>query len=311
MTFAMCTLEFHLELSYSRAQERCETMMDTFAFQVSTMVFIRQTDLDYESRRIRFLDVRFYLGHPWRGMEEYCQKHIANALFLDMETTLCDLSIVGHGRHPLPSAKKFLAWLRIHSLYPWNEDELIVCYDQTRGEFACRAWWMLRSLGCDNVAVLYEGADSWNGPTESGVSRKVTLVDQANVVDVEVLDWGFDKRFFPATYTDLAGSVVIDVRSSARFLSQVTPISPDTVPGHFPGAINAFFKEFDPFTQGSKTKLQNIVGLEAKRTVVMCGSGITSCYVIACMDHFGLQLPSLFVSSWSEIESMQAVVASL
>ena len=59
--------------------------------------------------RYQFVDCRWELGAPQRGRELYLAGHVPGASFLDVDEDLADLSALGQGRHPLPSAERFAA----------------------------------------------------------------------------------------------------------------------------------------------------------------------------------------------------------
>ncbi len=62
------------------------------------------------------------------------------------------------GRHPLPDVAKLA-----ETLGRWGIDSnvQVVAYDQGNGAYGARAWWLLRWLGHENVAVLDGGFAAW------------------------------------------------------------------------------------------------------------------------------------------------------
>ncbi|KNH03843.1 3-mercaptopyruvate sulfurtransferase [Perkinsela sp. CCAP 1560/4] len=266
------------------------------------MVFIRKHELFTETQHIRFIDARYYLSDQPRAHTEFLESHLPGAVFADMDAVLSDPTLRGFGRHPLPTPARFLTWLRRNDLYPWRNESLIVCYDNHRGEFASRAWWMLRSLGCSNVRVLYDGFLSWSGAEIAVLLETLQKAQGETNSENSFPHWGVCAEFQVVTYAALPGAKVIDVRSRDRFESTVTAVSPDILPGHYTEAVNLFFGWCDPYETKTKAALESLQPEASRRSIVMCGSGITSCFVIACMAHFGLRLPLLYVGSWSEIE---------
>jgi thiosulfate/3-mercaptopyruvate sulfurtransferase len=50
-----------------------------------------------------------------------------------------------------------------------------------------------------------------------------------------------------------------------------------------------------------KEKYQKIFGtIDTDHVVVHCGSGVTACHTLLAIAHAGLEMPSLYVGSWSE-----------
>jgi len=99
--------------------------------------------------------------------------------------------------------------------------------------------------------------------------------------------------------------LVIDVRENYRYRGESEPI--DLIAGHIPGAVNIpFVTNLDaeglflsPQTLKSKyeTALDN---RKADHVIVHCGSGVTACHTLLAMDYAGLEIPKLYVGSWSE-----------
>src|SRR5262245_14592216 len=90
------------------------------------------------------------------GREAYAKSHLRGAVFADLET---DLARPGHpargGRHPLPPIEDWCPTLARWGIEPGTS---VVVYDAAGGaNAAARAWWMLRAVGHDDVAVLDGG----------------------------------------------------------------------------------------------------------------------------------------------------------
>jgi thiosulfate/3-mercaptopyruvate sulfurtransferase len=97
----------------------------------------------------------------------------------------------------------------------------------------------------------------------------------------------------------------IDVRDHDRYLGLVEPI--DLIAGHIPGAINIPFSEnldanglFKSPTE-LKAIYQNAFSeRSADHLIVHCGSGVTACHTLLAVAQAGLEIPKLYVGSWSE-----------
>ena len=107
--------------------------------------------------RLRICDVRWSLAEPGWGREAYETGHLPGALFVDVETDLTGAG--GPGRHPLPSPAAFAAALGRLGIAP---GDTVVAYDAAGGaSAAARLWWMLRSVGHADAAVLDGGISAW------------------------------------------------------------------------------------------------------------------------------------------------------
>ena len=99
--------------------------------------------------------------------------------------------------------------------------------------------------------------------------------------------------------------IVIDVRATERYNGEYEPI--DLLAGHIPGAKNIPFTEnldsnglFLPSEQ-IKAKYDHLLGnVPNENIIVHCGSGVTACHTLLAMDYAGLEIPNLYVGSWSE-----------
>ena len=81
----------------------------------------------------------------------------------------------------------------------------------------------------------------------------------------------------------------------------------DLIAGHIPGATNIPFTEnldadglfLSPEVLKDKY-LKALNDVHAENVIVHCGSGITACHTLLAMDYAGLEIPKLYVGSWSE-----------
>src|SRR4051794_12731753 len=92
-----------------------------------------------------------------KAHESYRAGHLAGAIFADLDTDLSAKSAdaAQGGRHPLPPAARFAAWLGTVGVTPTSH---VVIYDEQEGaNAAARLWWMLRALGHERVQVLDGG----------------------------------------------------------------------------------------------------------------------------------------------------------
>ena len=241
------------------------------------------------------IDCRFDLMNPEAGRQQYQQSHIPGALFADINTDLSGPPLTDHGRHPLPSVAALtdlFSSLGIHSTTQ------VIAYDDAKGAFAARLWWLLRYLGHESVAVLEGGWSAWQaaGYAESSASNPpVAGVFQAHV---------------QAEWLVLLDEVsqqplLIDSREPARYRGEQEPIDP--IAGHIPGAINRCWKEnldtdgcFKPAAtlREEFAALQNAVPDQSP--VFYCGSGVTACHNLLAYHHAGLAPARLYAGSWSE-----------
>jgi thiosulfate/3-mercaptopyruvate sulfurtransferase len=239
--------------------------------------------------RVAVVDVRWYLSAPEQGRSEYVAGHIPTAVFCDLERDLT--AEQGPGRHPLPRPEAFTATLRRLGL---DSEDFIVAYDDSSGSIAARLWWMLRSIGHRQVAVLDGGFAAWveeGHPVTQAVPRTKagsypTALDWVGVVDRSSVQFGH--------------APVIDVRAPERYRGDIEPIDPK--PGHIPGAVNL------PHAGNvdSRGRFLSRELLAARYAdvgpdpIVYCGSGVTACHAVLAMTLAGRTDVRLYEGSWSD-----------
>jgi thiosulfate/3-mercaptopyruvate sulfurtransferase len=91
------------------------------------------------------------------GRDHYEQGHIPGSAFADIIHELSDQQNKKF-MFPMPSVAQFAAAM---SRYGVGEGSRVVLYDDMFNIWAARVWWMLRSFGFENAAVLNGGWKKW------------------------------------------------------------------------------------------------------------------------------------------------------
>jgi len=114
---------------------------------------------------LRLFDCTTYLlyetgtGRPYSvksGHEDYDNGHIPGAAFIDIQQELSDTSaptsfmMLPHDELTRRFAAKGI-----------GEGTRVVLYSRKATQWATRVWWMLRSIGFDNAAILDGGFEKW------------------------------------------------------------------------------------------------------------------------------------------------------
>jgi len=247
--------------------------------------------------------------------QRYKEKHLDHALYVDLDTQLADIKpdAANGGRHPLPTPEQFSNTLANLGITAASH---VVIYDDKNGSNAAsRLWWMLRSAGHANVQVLDGGFDAalkagfpvnagTEVPPNTGAYRfEKWLLPLAGINEVEAsrLDTNF---------------LVVDVRDHERFIGAKEPI--DLVAGHIPGAINIPFSS-NMNAEGSFLSpgelrdkyAEAFAGIKPENIIVHCGSGVTACHTLLALAHAGMDIPKLYVGSWSEWSRNDRPVATI
>ncbi|WP_267396099.1 MULTISPECIES: 3-mercaptopyruvate sulfurtransferase [unclassified Sphingomonas] len=228
---------------------------------------------------------------------EFEAAHIPGAVFMnlaELRDTGTDLP------NMLPTAEKFASRMQSLGL---GDGSRIVLYDNSPWHTAARAWWMLRTFGAHDVAILDGGIAAWQAEgreTASGNEqvRHRHFTAWADLTAVRTLDQ-------IKANLDSGAEQVVDARSAPRFTGAEPDPRPATHAGHIPGSRNlpyaGLFRADGRWKQG--VELQDAftaAGVHLDRPVITtCGSGIT-----AAVLAFGLHLlghdAALYDGSWSE-----------
>ena len=246
-------------------------------------------------------DCRHDLADSRRGARVYREGHLPGAYFAPVETELSGAKTGANGRHPLPDAAAFAAFLNAHGV---TAETQIVAYDDVGGQFAARLWWLARWLGLTRVAVLDGGLPKWIADGNPLSVEMPTPRPTGGVIarpDATMVRSAADVR----AGTENASRCIVDARAPERFRGEVEPI--DLVAGHIPTALNRFFKSNlrADLTMRAPAELRRefaamLGGWRPDQVIHQCGSGVTACVNVLAMEHAGLGGSALYVGSWSE-----------
>ncbi|CAB9518501.1 mercaptopyruvate sulfurtransferase [Seminavis robusta] len=268
-----------------------------------------------------FVDGSWFLKDR-NGREEFeAGPRIPGARYFDIDDVASKGDLNPKGLpHMMPPKDLFAA--SMDALDITNSDHLIL-YATKGCMFIHRALYQIQAMGHerDRVHLMNGSLEEWEkqgGKLDKEPAKvinadgldlskptKYTATDPQNVVDIEEVKGIVNK----GKDTD---SIIVDVRSSERFLGSVEEPRPGLRLGHMPGAKNLFFFSLlDPDNVAQlkpKQELQKLVadaGIDIetdKRIVISCGSGATACALAAALDVCGRD-PSktaIYDGSWSE-----------
>ncbi len=251
----------------------------------------------------RVFDVSFDLADTAAGERAHAEGHVPGAHHLHLDRDLADHAPAAdgrpRGRHPLPTRAAFAATL---GRFGVDATLPVVVYDRSGGMYAARAWWLLRWMGHDAVALLDGGWAAWqaaggavetDAPVPPMPATYLPGPPRMHTVDAGMLLRGLGRWR------------LIDARAPERFRGDVEPLDP--VAGHIPGALNRPFKD----NLGTDGRFRPAADLRADfaallgeappdEVVHQCGSGVTACHNLLAMEVAGLSGAALYPGSWSE-----------
>jgi len=265
----------------------------------SVLIAAAELAAEIGSEGLVVLDCRFDLKNPSAGRRAWDVAHIPGAHYADLDRDLAAAASPVTGRHPLPDADRMA---QRFSEWGIGEGARVVVYDAASGAIAARAWWLLRWLGHQRVAVLDGGIDAW-------IAAKLPLETEAPGAAAARFEGSPRNDWVVTTETvsapEFSRQRLLDARDPSRFRGEQEPIDP--VAGHVPGTTNLPFSE----TLDAAGLLKSPAALRelfASRLQgdleapwgVMCGSGVTACHLALAAEHAGLRAPAVYIGSFSE-----------
>lgn len=263
-------------------------------------VTITATELNH---RIQTGSKQLILATLWSprehgSYEHFKSEHIPTAHFCDAALALANVPSSTSGRNPLPSKTILNRWFKHWGL---DGDCDVIVYDDQRGLFAARAWWILTWAGIKNVMILDGGQQEWinqgfrcaSGPgnprTGTGTEAQTGLLPTATIAEVKAHK-----------------GLLIDAREANRFAGRKEFL--DLKAGHIPGAINIPTRtvmdpeqNFKPVAQLQEVfASHDITSDNISDAIIYSGSGNHSAQVIAAMNIAGIGTPRHYVGGWSQ-----------
>ena len=253
-----------------------------------------------DNPKLKVVDASWYLSNQKRnGADEYARCHIPGAVFWDIDK-ISDTN--KNLPHTFPKESLFTQHVIKLGL---NSEDYIVVYDGMGLYSAARPWWMLRTYGHRNVAILDGGFPKWkleNKPITSA-QLKVKQGKFKAVFKPEMITYlddilaNFDNSEFQ----------ILDARSINRFLGVEPEPRPKMRSGHIPNSINLPFNKLlnsSDQTFINKNRIHEellAAGINLEKPVVVtCGSGVTACILVLAFELIGKTEVAVYDGSWSE-----------
>lgn len=221
---------------------------------------------------------------------------IKNARFFDIKNVFSDTS--SNLPNTFPSAEQFEREARKLGI---NNDSLIVVYD-VYGFYSCaRAWWLFKSFGHENIAVLDGGLPAWNAKKYPVESQKEYLGAQgdfkANYQENSIKDY---KEVLAKTKD--TNTVILDARATNRFTGEVEEPRAGLRSGHIPNSKSLPFSQLikDGKFMDDEELAKKFKTYANKELVFTCGSGVTACILALGAEKAGLKNISVYDGSWTE-----------
>ncbi|MFV0298012.1 MAG: 3-mercaptopyruvate sulfurtransferase [Hyphomicrobiaceae bacterium] len=231
--------------------------------------------------------------------QEYKDAHIPGAIFFDIDEVADKSNPLPH---MMPSSVQFASQVKAMGI---GDGMRIIAYDSEGLYSAARLWWMFRSMGHEDVAVLNGGLKKWKAE-----GREVTS---------EIPPKRQPRHFTPRVNAALVRDAddvkalighqsvqIVDARAAQRFAGAVPEPRAGLRSGHIPGARNVPFPTLlnEDGTLKSIDELKKVfagAGVDIERPVVAsCGSGVTAGVIAFALAQLGNTDAAVYDGSWSE-----------
>jgi thiosulfate/3-mercaptopyruvate sulfurtransferase len=238
------------------------------------------------------------------GRSNWQGAHIPGAGFLDLAKEFADQS--SGLPFMMPLAKEFCQRAAAHGV---SDDSAVILYCDGMPMWATRAWWMFRSVGFDNVAVLDGGWQKWRSEDRP--------VDRATP---KYATGSLSVKERPQMWANKADMLRIIEDGSACTLNA---LAPDVYSGeanrygragHIPGSHNVFYGDLINASDGTFLPVEtlgdkfSLTGAQdAERVVCYCGGGISAtmdALALHLIGHSNIAVYDGSMSEWTKDETL-------
>ena len=239
---------------------------------------------------LRIFDTSIQLKHredgfgyiPVSGRDDWEKAHIPGAGFLDVFEELSDTS---RGiPFMMPEAQVFADIMASHGV---GDDSHVVLYNDGIPMWSTRVWWMLKSIGFDQVQVLDGGIAKWRAEGRALTSEAPDFPAATLTAKARPEMWA-DKDDMLAQIEHTT-SVCLNALSPEVYSGEKNQYGRA---GHLPGTYNVFYGHLLDAESGEflkpeslKSLFEDSGALDAEHVITYCGGGIS-----ATMDCLALEL---------------------
>jgi thiosulfate/3-mercaptopyruvate sulfurtransferase len=245
-----------------------------------------------------------YIAVP--GRHTFEAGHIPGADFLDLQGEFSDRD--AQFNFMMPVMAQLEAAFGRHGI---AANSRVVLYSIGSAMWATRFWWMLRSLGFENVSVLDGGLDKWKAEGRAVETGPARGYPPATFIAKPQRGYFVDKDGVVAACAD-RNTVVVNALVP-QFHKGLEPGRYGR-PGRIPGSVNvsaatlfdSVTKAFVPLAEAEKKFAAQGIGKD-KRVVAYCGGGISATidlFVLHRLGHDNLSLYDASMAEWAKDASL-------
>ncbi len=238
-----------------------------------------------------------YGYQAFSGFERWKNNHIPGAGYLDLLNSLsekkCETSFM------MPSTDTLVDALERNGI---DDSSSVVLYNSGAPMWSTRVWWMLRSIGFTNVAVLDGGWDKWK------MEGRATSSDQCNYPEGRIIC-----KFEEGMWVGKEDMVEAVQKGEPLTLNALSPAvysgekNQYGRAGHLPGSWNVYYADVLDVRSGIFRTREELVkkfdpsgALKAERVITYCGGGISATVLCLALTLCGQNSVAVYDGSMSE-----------
>jgi len=264
------------------------------------LVSVQWLHTNFNHPSIVLIDASWFMPALQRdGKAEWLEQTIPGAKYFDFDKTVCDST--SDLPHMMPSAALFEQSVRALGI---NNSSALVVFDRLGIFSSPRVWWMFKSMGFNNIAVLDGGLNSWlEAGYEVAKGEVNSLVVQGDFIARYQADFICDSHSVLGAIEDKQYQI-LDARAEERFLGLVPEPRADLRNGHMPSAKNLPFSLL--IEQGEMIDTKSLSTLfegridKQQQAIFSCGSGVTACVLALGATLCGYNKIAVYDGSWTE-----------
>lgn len=268
-------------------------------FSTSTPDLISTVESEKLRKSLIILDASIPpVGQMNQPEKQWPDFSLPNAQRFDLNKHFSDLS--NPLPHTMPSSEYFQQQANVLGI---TNDAQIIVYDDQGLFSAARAWYMFKSMGHKNVAVLDGGLPEW---LESGFPVSSA---KSSPIDIGNFTAKFSKTYFCSSQDiykqlDSDENIIVDARAGARFEGKEAEPRKGIRSGHIPNSVNLPFSDLLKngvlLPKNILEKKFKEINSQDKPMIMSCGSGVTACVLALTAEICGYQQMKVYDGSWSE-----------
>jgi len=252
--------------------------------------------------RLRLLDASWYLPQARRDPRaEFRAGHPPGAQYFDLDAASDATSPLPH---MLPTETHFTTYARSLGV---SAGDWVVVYDGSGANLSgARAWWMFRTFGHADVAVLDGGLGAWR--------HEGRVLEQGDAIAVRPgnftahLEPGMVRGLEAVREAVRSGSAqVVDTRSASRFTAAEPEPRAGLRGGHIPGSrhlhyatlVDAEGRLLEDDALRALVAGAGVLG-DPRPVIASCGSGVSACGLVLALHALGRGDVAVYDGSWTE-----------